>query len=50
MMAAQPIDPKKIGTEEAKGLQLLRKSLVDAFMSMINGIKSPGDENVNNLN
>ena len=50
MLASQPTDVKKVGEDGAKGIQLLRKSLVDAFMSMINGMKSPSDENVNLMN
>jgi len=50
MLAAQNTDIKTQGPDGVKAVQLLRKSLVEAFMSMINGIKSPGDENLNNNN
>ena len=50
MLASQPTDIKVLGIDGAKGIHLLRKALVEAFMSMINGIKSPCDENVNNQN
>jgi hypothetical protein len=50
LMAAQPTDLKALGPDAAKSIQVLRKSLVEAFMSMINGIKSPSDENFNSMN
>lgn len=44
----QPIDPS-LPAETKKDVHALRQSLVDAFMSIINGIKSPvfADENRN---
>ena len=50
MSAATPTDVRTQGTDAVKAIQLLRKALVEAFMSIINGIKSPGNENQNNMN
>ena len=47
MEAIKQTDLRLMGTDGVRAVQLLRKSLVEAFMSMINGIKSPGDENQN---
>jgi len=48
MMAVADIDPN-LPAEDQRHVHLLRQSLVDAFMSIINGIKSPSfsDENTN---
>lgn len=48
MMAVAGIDPN-MPPEDQRNIHLLRQSLVDAFMSIINGIKSPSfsDENTN---
>ena len=49
MMAATQIELQQIDEDGAKSIQLLRKSLVEAFMSMVNGIKSPSRIN-NDIN
>jgi len=51
MMAVAEINPN-LPPEEQRHVHLLRRSLVDAFMSIINGIKSPSfnDENTNSRN
>ena len=47
-IGVMPID-KNLPTEDKKNFHELRQALIDAFMSIINGIKSPDDsQNLNN--
>jgi len=39
-MSIQPIDPS-LSSEEKQTFHSLRQAVVDAFMSMINGLKAP---------
>ena len=48
-MSVQDID-KSMPYEDQKITHELRNALIDAFISMINGIKSPSDGGIGNTN
>ena len=50
MMACSLANPGVNGQDHAKEIHVLRKSLVEAYMSILNGIKSPTDGNLDHNN